>query len=794
MPSQKGAVMTKKSPLRSLPTSRRRLGVALALILALAGSLLVASPHTASAAAAGDGNPDPHGQLSSTSASPAMLLVGGGTRSEGTPRIDQANPYYWINNWNSSGATITWTVTSDATASYNVVGLLAAHGAVNLRLTSSATGHPTRTLDTTTHDFGWDRLDMGSITIPQGTSTLVLTRTSPGSEPMSIKSLEFLATSQQGAYDAVVTASKRPSSQWISDAGYGIWALDGGWTYPKSGEKKSLLDKACSFDVPRFVKNVTSTGASYVIWGYTWFTYQVMGDNSAIDEILGASANNNTLTGKKCPDGSSADLNRKVSKALKAEGVRFILYYHIGHDVDPNWWSKQNFPDLRQTGVGDRSTFFANWRKVITEVGEQYGTDLDGWIFDDGAYYYPAKFEELQATARAGNPDRIITWNNYTASAYTKFSDWTNTDFCHSLTDQPGSPIDSSGVYTSGPFASLRANCNIMLNSGPGVPEGGWGVTYPNIPIALHGRTADSVFNDLMTAKAARKPISLVPMVWEGGEFDPATLDLLRDVGQRYRAATCGEGCFELNDDAPSIVYTGSWARSANRTRGDLQNDVHYTTRNGDSVSLAFTGRSARVYMPTDPQYGSFTVSVDGVAQSGSFTSTSTSGYNPRQNVFEVSGLSAGRHTITITKTGGTWLTLDSIRFDDCAVAGCVRVNNDRPDIITYTGSWGLSAGRGLGDWKNDVQATAVNGSSAKVTFTGTAAWVYMPAEQSYGAFTVTVDGVAQPGVFTTQNGGAYQARQSKFSVTGLAPGSHTIVITKTSGSWLSIDHVDYLP
>ncbi|RXZ50622.1 hypothetical protein ESP57_02085 [Agromyces fucosus] len=737
------------------------------------------------AAYASDGEPDAHGSLSSTAASPAMLMAGAAARTDGAVEVHQADAHYWVEGFNDSGATLTWTVTSDAAVSYNIVALLSSSSSVALRLTSTKSGQPTRTLDVATHSFGWDRLSMGSITIPEGTSTLELKRTSVGSSAMDIKSLEFLATSQQSTFDAAVADSKRPANQWFSDAGYGLFFQYGAWGYPQSGAKKSMLDQACDFDVPAFVNNVKSTGAAYVVWSYTWWTYQISGGNSAIDTILGGAPNSNTLTGQTCSDGSSADLNRKIGAALTAQGIRFMLYYHNGHDQDANWWDRQDFPSsFRLTGVGDRATFFTNWKNVITAIGNQFGTDLDGWFFDDASYYYPAKFEELQETARVGNPDRLVSWNNWEAAAYTPFSDWLNVDSCGPLGPRAGSPVGSTGVYTSGPFATLRAHCNYLLN-------GGWGVYQPNTPISLSsGLTTDRVLNDLQTARSDHKTISFVPMMWEGGVWDPETLALLREVGQRYRAATCGTRCFELNNTASSITYTGSWAHSANRNAGDYQNDVQYTTTNGDAATVTFTGTGARVFMPTHSSYGAFTVTVDGVAKPGTFTAYAASGYNPKQKTVDIDGLAYGPHTLTITKTGGSYFQVDSIQYDDCGTSACTRMNNDNASIA-YSGSWTTASNRNAGDWNDDVRYTMTNNDTATITFSGAAAYVYMPTNPSYGTFTVKVDGVSQPGTFTASNSGGYRARVLTYSATGLSAGPHTLELKKTGGSYFQIDHVD---
>ncbi|WP_158702559.1 hypothetical protein [Kitasatospora sp. MMS16-BH015] len=115
------------------------------------------------------------------------------------------------------------------------------------------------------------------------------------------------------------------------------------------------------------------------------------------------------------------------------------------------------------------------------------------------------------------------------------------------------------------------------------------------------------------------------------------------------------------NDTAPSITYTGSsWISSANRGLGDYQNDVHATTANGDSATITFTGTGISLVTETNSDEGTTVVALDGAPQ-GTVNAFSTT-RQAQQTVYTVSGLPIGRHALTLTKTGGSWLVVD--RFD----------------------------------------------------------------------------------------------------------------------------------
>ncbi|MFE9451976.1 hypothetical protein [Streptomyces sp. NPDC006739] len=112
-----------------------------------------------------------------------------------------------------------------------------------------------------------------------------------------------------------------------------------------------------------------------------------------------------------------------------------------------------------------------------------------------------------------------------------------------------------------------------------------------------------------------------------------------------------------VNDTDPAIAYTGSWSSSSGRGLGDLYNDVHATTANGDSVSYTFTGTGIDVLSETNSDEGSFDVYIDGTKTKS--PSAAGSSRLAQQVVASVSGLAKGQHTIKLVKTGGTYVVLD---------------------------------------------------------------------------------------------------------------------------------------
>ncbi|NUR58515.1 MAG: hypothetical protein HOV87_07455 [Catenulispora sp.] len=115
------------------------------------------------------------------------------------------------------------------------------------------------------------------------------------------------------------------------------------------------------------------------------------------------------------------------------------------------------------------------------------------------------------------------------------------------------------------------------------------------------------------------------------------------------------------NDSAPGITYTGSsWFTSTGRGLGDYQDDVHAATTNGASVTVSFIGTGISLITETNSDEGTIGVALDGTSQGS--VNANTASRSVQQTVYSVSGLALGQHTLTLTKTGGTFLVID--RFD----------------------------------------------------------------------------------------------------------------------------------
>ncbi|MDB5049297.1 MAG: hypothetical protein JWO30_2368, partial [Fibrobacteres bacterium] len=420
--------------------------------------------------------------------------------------------YMWMTNFNdNTNDYFKWNVSLATGAAYHVWALLNSGAAVPLKL--SVEGQ-TATLDFTTRNIGWDKLDAGVINIPAGTSILKLVRNSTGGG-IEIKSLELIRESDRPAYEKRIADFKRYPT-WFTGAKYGIMLQYGPWGYPQSGNHKSLDDFTNGFDVNKFVSLMDASGARYVIWSVTWVTYRLIAPIHAVDSIIGAPG----YTAKR-------DLLGEIAAALHKKGIKFCLYYHAGMGQEPAWEAKQKYPTIfHSTGAGDHSTFFNNWSAVVGEIGTRLGANLDGWFFDDACNYYPAPFERLGAAARTGNPDRIVSWNAWVAARYTDFQDAWFAEGNHGEAQVGDPAVGGNGVFTDGPQKGLVGHGMFLVDNS-------WGITGANEPINTTV-TLSQVQGWVGRAGARGRPLSLDIMLWEDGTTSQATMNILTSMKNTY--------------------------------------------------------------------------------------------------------------------------------------------------------------------------------------------------------------------------------------------------------------------
>ncbi|MGJ8634997.1 MAG: LamG-like jellyroll fold domain-containing protein, partial [Luteolibacter sp.] len=499
-----------------------------------------------------------------------VLMAGGSEHNDGlTIRSAGTLKHLWIQDFDDTSDYMQWTIYLDAAADYHVDALLSANSGETFNVSVVETG---ASLDFSKDSGGWTKQDAGIISLPAGTSTLKLVRTSASGNVL-MKSLELIRESDRAAYEQRI-ADFKVDSTWFSQAGYGLMFQYGAWGYPESGGRKSLEDQANDFDVPAFVEKVKGTGASYVIWSSTWREYKINAPIASVDGYFGDSSHT-----------SSRDLIGEVMDALDEEGIDFMLYYHRGEANEAPWFLDPSFPrtEFTQRGTGDRSIFFDSWTTIIAEIGNRYGEKLDGWFIDGGMVYYPSPFERFGAAARAGNPNRLVSYNPWVAVRMTDFQDVMFGENHRGTTILGSADVGGDGILTDGPSEGL-------LQHGMFTMENSWGVYLQDQAINT-SLTAANALSYVESAKTLNVPISFCMMMWEDGTVSQDSLDILGGIAEKYRNPVAD---WALDSSSGTLAIDSS----GNAYNGTVSNGTRVTGLDGGAME--FNGSNSSVTLPAE--------------------------------------------------------------------------------------------------------------------------------------------------------------------------------------------------
>jgi hypothetical protein len=188
---------------------------------------------------------------------------------------------------------------------------------------------------------------------------------------------------------------------------------------------------------------------------------------------------------------------------------------------------------------------------------------------------------------------------------------------------------------------------NVMEFSGGANWTGEWTPTIHDIDIHDNFSDTASYYDN-----GTNMTFSQATIVTDGN-WPAAARSIMATAGLSPRPPLTGR----IDDDNLAIQYSGSWSDSLWRGLGDLDNGVHYTTTDGASASLTFTGTGITFYTETNVDEGAVGVTLDGTSKGTVNADTPTRGV--QVPLYSITGLSRGQHTITVTKQGGQYLLAD---------------------------------------------------------------------------------------------------------------------------------------
>lgn len=432
------------------------------------------------------------------------VLIGAEGDVAGTARLIDMGPgkMGWIQSWADKNDSVSWRVHVERTGDYEIAAIVQS-GGQSCSIDITVDDHAQHA---DCGDEGWNRVQAGTLHLTAGEHSIRLT--SNGTTPLSkFFSLEFIRPPVKEQL-AALGRKQQVSTKWMVAAKYGLMFHWTSQSMPREGPPLRYCDAVRNFDVEKFASMVSGTGAGFVVFTTSHAGFYFPGPNSVIDNIL---------PGRTC----SRDLVGDLADALNRRHIRLELYFHPGHDDAP-WWQRTHFD-------ADKDAYFKQWRAIISSIGNRYGKKLAGWWFDDASFtYYPfnPNWKRMAAAARAGNPDRVLAYNNWIMPKVTDFDDvypGENPLWETKYEDLEFLPAGGTGRYTGGPQAGLQAETTVLINNG-------WGHFKEDKSIPAPRYSADQLVSRLEDA-FSRKEVPLLDVeVYQDGTISPETLQWFQAV------------------------------------------------------------------------------------------------------------------------------------------------------------------------------------------------------------------------------------------------------------------------
>ena len=297
---------------------------------------------------------------------------------------------------------------------------------------------------------------------------------------------------------------------------YGIGFHWTTWTMPRVGEPVSFPEAVEAFDVPALVDLARRTGAGHVLFPATHALHWLPGPNPEVDRIL---------PGRTC----ERDLLGEIADALAAVGLPLIVYYHHGlnergAEHDPAW------AEAVGAYAEDLSVYYDNYCRVLSWMGEHYGPRIRAWWFDAGSVLErlaPAPWGLLTAVAKAGYPDRLVTYNSGIEShkLYTEYQDYWAGEANYLGYRPEGGPLTPSGL----PWFSFTAWNRISPSWGV------WGIDREMRERDLPPPSVEEVAAYLEAFWAVGGAVAFNMLCYQDGSVVEGHAEVLEEIRRRYR-------------------------------------------------------------------------------------------------------------------------------------------------------------------------------------------------------------------------------------------------------------------
>jgi fibronectin type 3 domain-containing protein len=257
----------------------------------------------------------------------------------------------------------------------------------------------------------------------------------------------------------------------------------------------------------------------------------------------------------------------------------------------------------------------------------------------------------------------------------------------------------------------------------------------------------------------------------------------------------------KYEDTDAGMAYEGTWYNSGNS--GHSGSNVKYSNAANNTVSFNFYGTGYKLLFYKDNSSGIVEVTTDKGLPTEEVETvdlySATAAY--QQNVYEMTGLSEGLHTVSIKITGqrnassrGTYAYFDAVEVYG-TVHKVSRIE-ESSDTIDKNGIW---TGGSNNEYSGGYQSwTNRKGAGATYTFYGTGIDIISTKDTNWGFAKVTLDN--EPPVLVNFYNDGWISQQRVFKRRNLTLGKHTIKIealgtrvASSTDNYIGIDAIDII-
>ncbi len=537
-----------------------------------------------------------------------------------------------------------------------------------------------------------------------------------------------------------ISLSAVTKNNWYEKSRYGLFVhyVPGLSIYPAGGSTTDINIIANYFNAKQLAVDAQAFGMEYVI---------ITAFHAKMRPIYPSA-----VTEKWRPGNSSnRDCIRDLINELKPKGIKLMLYVHSTDGFE--------FPatELANTGWGDSTSNYLKWNnyvsELMTEAGNRYGTDLDGFWLDmtmSADYKNMIDKPRIRQALLAGNPNRVLVGNGSNLQDGMDYSSW----------ESYPSGLPKTWKGSSKQVALLAGSKADRYKWWACTKQGTWGARLS--PEDLYR------FTVLQTAVNYDGGVAWAASPYIGGGWEDGVKEMF---------AGCASYMKEVDGSIKGTLPSSSYPTISSKTVATLNNGIAATKSVDEKYEYI------HVLTPPAGKILTLPLPADGKKFNEAVIMNTGNAVILNQTTQKV--------TLELPSTD-QWDTVNSVirlTVSNYVAPTNFMVINNNDTLIKYIGSkWISSTSRGMGDYKDDVAATTANGDYFTISFEGDGIEYIAPKGSSYGNAEVFIDGVSK-GQFS-QYAPTYTIQQVIYSNKNLTYGTHTLKVVKASSSYCQVDAI----